>query len=328
MSFEKVPNFLVNLFEGEMKGEETHAFRFNPFLLDVAERQLFNADTLVPLTPKAFDVLAYLVTHSGHLVLKDDLMQAVWPDSFVDEVNIPRTIHTLRRVLGEQDSGNKFIETVPTKGYRFIARVEEVSEPMSEPPASATPLIDVAFPALTFARDSEPVHDGHQPEPKKRIILFTVGFAGAIALIFLLSFNFQSADSVRSNTVKSSPQRRYTTNDEAYRLYLLGSALADKLTRDDARKAIEAYEQAIALDPNYALAYAGLANVHTSLAFMGGAGNPIEQYLRARTAIDKAFAIDADLAEAHSYFGEMKTNFEWDFVGAEREHKRSDRAGS
>ena len=58
---------------------------------------------------------------------KDDLMRAVWPDSFVNEINIPRTVHTIRGTLGEDDNGNKFIETVPTKGYRFVAEVEEVN---------------------------------------------------------------------------------------------------------------------------------------------------------------------------------------------------------
>ena len=55
-------------------------------------------------------------------------MQAVWPDSFVDEVNLPRTIHTLRKVLGDDGNGNKFIETVPTKGYRFVAKIKKIGE--------------------------------------------------------------------------------------------------------------------------------------------------------------------------------------------------------
>ena len=112
-----------------MNNSETpSSYRFSSYLLDVAERQLSRNDKPVPLTPKAFDVLVYLVEHSGHLVLKDELMQAVWPDSFVDEVNLPRTIHTLRRALGEDENGGKFIETVPTKGYRFVAKVTEERE--------------------------------------------------------------------------------------------------------------------------------------------------------------------------------------------------------
>ncbi|NOT46321.1 MAG: hypothetical protein HOP17_01035 [Acidobacteria bacterium] len=306
-----------------MKSSETGSYRFKSFLLDAAEQQLTRDGELVQLTPKAFDVLVYLVSHGGHLVHKDELMQSVWPDSFVDEVNIPRTIHTLRRALGEDENGSKFIETVPTKGYRFVAEVDE----LSEPGAVATGFLQpVAINPVATASGSDLIPDetvtSAKPRQNKRIVLFTVGFACAIALIFLLSFNFQSASSVKSN-VKSIDQGQYTTNDEAYRMYLLGSALADKLTPKNAEKAIEAFEQAITLDPNYAPAYAGLANVRNSVAFMGSGGNPTEEYLKARAAVEKALAIDENLAEAHSYSGEMMTNFEWDFVGAEREHKRA-----
>ena len=115
--------------------------------------------------------------------------------------------------------------------------------------------------------------------------------------------------------------KRYTTNEEAYRLYLLGTALADGRTKNGVIKAIEHFEQAISLDPNYALAYAGLANAQTAAAINGG--NPTEQYLKAKAAIEKALAIDDNVAEAHSYLAEIKLNYEWDFAGAEREHKRA-----
>ncbi len=75
--------------------------------------------------PKVFDVLTLLVENNGHLVEKDELLRIVWADSFVEEQNIARVIYTLRRVLGEDENGNKFIETVPKKGYRFIAKVTE-----------------------------------------------------------------------------------------------------------------------------------------------------------------------------------------------------------
>ncbi|MCA1623474.1 MAG: tetratricopeptide repeat protein, partial [Acidobacteria bacterium] len=115
--------------------------------------------------------------------------------------------------------------------------------------------------------------------------------------------------------------KRYTTNEEAYRLYLQGTALADKRTRKDYDKAIEYFEQAVNLDPNYAPAYTGLANVHTAI---GGSGNgSIEDFQKAQAAIEKALTIDDNLAEAHSYLGEIKVNYEWDFAGAEREHRKA-----
>ena len=131
MSCEKVPIFFPNLFEAGMSENKT--YRFKSFLLNVGERQLFDGDSEIPLTPKTFDFLVHLVENAGHLVHKDDLMKAVWPHSFVEEGNVPRSIHRLRRTLGQDDNGNKFIETVPTKGYRFVAEV--TSEVEAAPPA-------------------------------------------------------------------------------------------------------------------------------------------------------------------------------------------------
>ncbi len=94
-------------------------YRFEAFVLDVGERQLFQDGKAVVLTPKVFDVLAYLVKRSGHLVQKEELLQEIWPDSFVEEANIARIIHTLRKTLGNGANGEQLIETVPKKGYRF-----------------------------------------------------------------------------------------------------------------------------------------------------------------------------------------------------------------
>ncbi len=123
MSLVNSPSFLLNFSECEMSGEEHHFYRFKSFQLDVEERQLLRDGIAVPLTPKAFDVLAALVERSGHLVEKDELLRLVWSDSFVEEANVARIVHTLRKVLGEDENGNKFIETVPKRGYRFVADV-------------------------------------------------------------------------------------------------------------------------------------------------------------------------------------------------------------
>ncbi|HVE58525.1 MAG TPA: transcriptional regulator, partial [Pyrinomonadaceae bacterium] len=112
-----------------MKAEKRHSYRFKAFRLEVEERQLLHHDQPVPLTPKAFDVLVALVERSGHLVEKEELLHIVWSDSFVEEANIARIIHTLRKTLGEDEHGVKFIETVAKKGYRFVAKVSKIREP-------------------------------------------------------------------------------------------------------------------------------------------------------------------------------------------------------
>src|SRR5438128_4264517 len=103
-----------------------HAYEFGIFRLDTAERVLLRSGRVVPLTPKVFDTLALLVQKSGHVVGKDELMNEVWPDSFVEESNLTQNIFVLRKVLGEDSDGRPFIETVPKRGYRFIASVRGV----------------------------------------------------------------------------------------------------------------------------------------------------------------------------------------------------------
>jgi DNA-binding winged helix-turn-helix (wHTH) protein len=98
-------------------------FEFGPFRLDPCERLLLRGGNSVPLTPKAFELLLNLVERHGHLVAKDHLMKVVWPESFVEETNLSHHISVLRSTLGED--GEPFIETVPRRGYRFVAPVME-----------------------------------------------------------------------------------------------------------------------------------------------------------------------------------------------------------
>jgi tetratricopeptide (TPR) repeat protein len=115
--------------------------------------------------------------------------------------------------------------------------------------------------------------------------------------------------------------KEYTTNEEAYRYYWQGQSLAEKQTLQDAEKAVGYLEQAVALDPNYALAYAALAGAHGTIAMSGG--DRREHYIKQREALDKALAIDEDLPEAYARLGSMKMVQDWDFDGAERAFQRS-----
>src|SRR5271157_850950 len=100
-----------------------HVYAFGPFLLDAGQRVLLRDGKPVPLTPKAVDTLLVLVRNAGHLVAKDDLMKEVWPDAFVEEVNLAKNIFVLRHTLGSGEQGQNYIETVPKRGYRFVASV-------------------------------------------------------------------------------------------------------------------------------------------------------------------------------------------------------------
>ena len=97
--------------------------QFGDFTLDVSERLLLRDGRPVLLTPKAFDVLAALAARPGRLMTKDDLLKEVWPDSFVEESNLAYHVFALRRALGDTD-GERYVETVPKHGYRFVAPVK------------------------------------------------------------------------------------------------------------------------------------------------------------------------------------------------------------
>lgn len=118
-------------------------YNFGKFRVDARERLLFDGDKTVSLTPKAFDTLFLLIENSGHALSKEEIMQTVWADSFVEENNLAQNISLLRRVLGEGKNGAKFIETVSKRGYRFVASVEIIesrqpdSSDSERPPAQS-----------------------------------------------------------------------------------------------------------------------------------------------------------------------------------------------
>ena len=111
-------------------------YEFGPYRLDPASLLLTKADQVVPLPPKAAQTLIMLVQNQGRVVGKDDLMKAVWPDAFVEESSLTQTISVLRKSLGESEHHERYIETLPKRGYRFVVRVA-LRSPAGEPVAPA-----------------------------------------------------------------------------------------------------------------------------------------------------------------------------------------------
>lgn len=106
-----------------MSPGETQFYEFDGYRVDIFEKRLLQGDKLVPITPKIFDTLQILVENAGHLVEREVLLETLWPDRFVEEGNLTFNIKTLRRTLGDNPGEPRFIETVPRRGYRFIAPV-------------------------------------------------------------------------------------------------------------------------------------------------------------------------------------------------------------
>src|SRR5215471_10557048 len=100
---------------------------FRLFRLDPANQCLWRGEHRVPLPPKAFDVLRYLVDHPGRLVTQDEILEAVWPETYVNPELIKKYILTIRKVLGDSREKPAFIETIPKRGYQFVAPVSSES---------------------------------------------------------------------------------------------------------------------------------------------------------------------------------------------------------
>lgn len=115
-------------------------YEFGAFRLDVRERRLQRDGKPVPLTTKVFETLRALLERPGRLLTKDELMGQIWPDTLVEENNLNHNISVLRRALGEQSSGQPFIETVPRVGYRFVADVRQFGVDGGRPHPAAAPV--------------------------------------------------------------------------------------------------------------------------------------------------------------------------------------------
>src|SRR5262245_20611851 len=109
-------------------------YEFGPFRLDPAERRLLREGEPVSLSPKVFDLLLVLVRRQGQILEKEDLLSAVWPDTIVEENNLSVNISSMRKALCEGSNEHTYIETLPRRGYRFVATVRELTDQDREAP--------------------------------------------------------------------------------------------------------------------------------------------------------------------------------------------------
>ena len=451
--------------------ENELSYQFDAFELDPVRRVLLREDKAIALKPKVFETLLVLVRNSGRVMDKDQLMQQVWPDTVVEEVNLAHNISVLRKALGQKADENRFIITVPGRGYGFVAEVKEiqrnatvseyeltrsrlvVEEETDEPEMSdALPTYaDGAGARLLPAK--KPKSNGSQTLPRRRLVfaaaLVVVAMAIALGLLIYRSrpsqpqpfaritsiavlpfkplvaenrdeslelgmadtliarlcnireisvrpisavrryagleqdavaagreqrvdavidgqiqksgekirvtvrlvrvadgvpmwtnqfdenmsdiFRVQDSISERVTGVlalkltgeeKERLARNHTDNTEAYQLYLKGRYFWNKRTGDAIKKGIDYFSQAVEADPDYALAYAGLAEAYVLLANYSDS-TPQEAYSKARAATTKALKLNDRLAETHTALAYIKAGYDWDFAGAEREYQRA-----
>ncbi|HNP34221.1 MAG TPA: winged helix-turn-helix domain-containing protein [Woeseiaceae bacterium] len=412
--------------------ESARILSFGRFELDRAKRRLARDGKPIALTPKAFDLLMLFVERNGQLLAKDEIMQAIWPDSYVEETNLTSNISRLRKILDVD--GVRYIETRSKHGYCFTADVE--SRPsgdntMEDPGAderSTTErstansrmrriaLVSLLVLACTIAALLTwqwPISKGGAVAggpirslailPLKPLVAdqrdeaLEMGLAdtlitrfaaeGSLAVRPLAAVRrfaglqqdplsagralgvdsvldgsiYRSGDRIRVNArlirvidgstiwaatfdekmtglfdvqdtiaekvaaalsfefssdKRAQEARRSTDDTEAYQQYLRGRYHGAKLTLVDNEKAIEYYLRAIEIDPQYALAYAGLADAYLTLPLSSDLA-PNEYFPKARAAAQRAIEIDDQLTTAYATLGWVALWYDWDLEEAE-----------
>jgi len=398
------------------------SYSFGGFTLDLNRGCLLHEGREVKLRPKSFELLRYLVERGGRLVGRAELMQAIWPDTFVSEESLAQCLMEVRRAL--QDDSQRFVKTVPRRGYIFVTKVsapEPAAAPRSglrrpstravllasmlllaglggallywrvfpranepatlavlpfrplsqngrdetlelgmadalitrlsnlpqiivRPTSAVRRYLDGGTDAVTAGRQLQAdwVLEGSMQMSGDRIrvtvqLLSTRGGKPSWAETFVEKFTdiFTVQDRIServadalalrlSGEQRSRLTRRYTADAEAYRLYLRGRYHWNKRTSAGLNKGIEYFQQAIEKDPNYAPAYAGLADCYSVLGSHDqGALAPKEALPKATAAARRAIEIDETLVEAHAALAFIKFNYEWDWAGAEKEFRRA-----
>ena len=140
-----------------MSRQQKQLYEFGRFRLDTSERVLMRDGQLIPLTPKAYETLLVLVRNSGHIMEKEELLREIWQGTFVEEATLAQNIFTLRRALAAgSDDRQKYIETIPRRGYRFVAEVRELSPDAVASPSTQATAVEKSF-VETFESKDESV---------------------------------------------------------------------------------------------------------------------------------------------------------------------------
>ena len=200
-----------------MESHNQQIYKFDDFQLDVCERQLFRNGQVIPVPPKVFDTLLVLIENRGRLLTKDFLMQQIWTESFVEESCLTQYIFQLRKALGEDSHGSSYIETIPTRGYRFHAQIENNGEENPLPTAS---MAQEAYQPVTPSNSEIAISSlVSRPLPTPSRSASSIGKYGAVFLsVFVLigavSF-FQKMMSQPVNTAIRTNITKLTTNGKS-----------------------------------------------------------------------------------------------------------------
>ncbi len=391
---------ISQFFSREMSVARRRLYEFSDFRLDALKRVLLREEVPVPLPPKVFDLLLILVESNNQELRKSDLMDRLWPDSYVEESNLTQSIFLLRRALGQRHGENRFIVTIPGRGYRFVEEVRRIgaekpdsdsSEVLNHQPTETlpTPKSIAVLPFRLLGTATEEIYLGlgmadaliNRLSHLKQIVVrptsaivnytdpgldplvtgrelgvdslltgqiqrvsegirvtvqlvrirdgsvvwaekFDEHFTGIFAVQDSISEQVAAALALKlSGEEQMRVTRHRTEHPEAYQAYLKGRYYSTKWTESGWRKGIQYFHQAIEADPDYAPAYAGLAEAYYIVSNLYLP--PREAIPKAKDAAMKALAVDDSLAEAHTSMALVRAFYDWDWVEAEKEFRRA-----
>lgn len=274
-----------------------HSYEFETFRLDGQNPGLWRGDALVPVPPKVLETLLLLVEKRGDIVSREELLEKVWKKTFVEEGNINYTISLLRKTLG----GKNMIQTVPRRGYRFMPPVKEISSNGDEIPHPREIVLPI------------------KPLKKRpfRWVLFSILAAGFLILTGLAFWRPSDKTGPPSST--SSTQKV-----EAMQAYTRGKLILEKRGAEDReQRAIDEFQNAARLDPTFAPAYAGIAEVYSAMAVKSPHPKSAEFYAKAKSSVERSLVLDENLAEGWLIRGWLKRQADWDWAGAEHDLRRA-----
>lgn len=360
--------------------------RFGNFEVDFLSGELRKLGLRLKLAGMPMQVLEILLERPGEMVTRDTLRNRLWPEgTFVDfENSLNTAVNKLRAALGDTAAEPRYIETLPRRGYRFIAPVEK-------PPAGVLPRIvvlpfeNLSTQNLSTHSDEEYFADGLTEELIAHLGRAHAGQLGVIArtsamhykntrktaaeisrelaadyllegsirreggsvritaqlirsrdevhlwaetfdrtLDHVLSVQSEVAAKIGSHlALQLLPEKAHATvHPQAYEAFLKGRFYWNKRTEAGLAKAVECYEHAIALQPNYAMPYVGLADIYNvaglySVVGWASFGPPEETATKARAAAQRALQLDPTRAEAHTSLAFARFLYDWDWAGAE-----------
>lgn len=283
-------------------------YQFSGFTLDLDRGQLIRGKDVRDLRPKSFDVLTYLVRQRGRLVSKRELLGVVWPDVTVSDDSLVQCLVDVRRALGDAAES---LRTVRGRGYRFDADVTRVSQ--HPVPAPAVPISTAADTDVAEVGRASGTWAVWGPAGLASVVLVALVVAGSWWLL---------SGRVAGATATARPVGGETLNGDAARAFAEARALAAGRTRNGLLRAVERFNAALALDPQYAAAWIGLSETLTVLHIYGAA-EPRTLLPRARDAAERALRLDPALAGAHTALAHVLEQWDHDWAAADEHHRRA-----